>query len=156
LFAVNEILDIAIRLEKNSRKIYLEAAAKTSVPEIETALEWIAGEESAHVDWFEGLKTEVSHQTDTLAQENLDSSFLNTIIGKEAFSLENVDFADIWQVSELIEVFIESEKDGILFYEMLKAFVLEEEARNLLDRIIAEEDHHIETFRALKTAVPSP
>ena len=46
-------------------------------------------------------------------------------------------------MSDLLNVFTESEKDGILFYEMLMPFIRDEGTRTMLEHIINEEKNHI-------------
>ena len=52
LFSANEILDMAIKLEKNGEVVYRDAIANISNPELITLLEWMADEEVKHADWF--------------------------------------------------------------------------------------------------------
>jgi rubrerythrin len=148
VFTIYEVLDIAIRLEKNSETVYREAAHSVSIAEIEAALEWMADEEVKHAQWFEDLRnTATIKQADTHL-ETMNSDFIKSIIGGQSFSLDDVDFTDIQEVSGLLDVFIESEKDGILFYEMLMPFLREQGTRTMLEHIISEERTHIQTLQA--------
>ena len=56
MFSINEILDIATQLEKNSEAIYREAAERVSKSEIAEVLEWMADEEVKHAQWFDTLR----------------------------------------------------------------------------------------------------
>jgi rubrerythrin len=155
LFSINEILDIAIRLEKNSEAVYREAAASVSKPEIAAALEWMADEEVEHAQWFEGLRNTTFIKPETASLETLNADFLKTIIGGQSFSLDDVDFVDLQQVSDLLEVFIESEKDGIMFYEMLMPFIRDEGTRTMLEHIIVEEQNHIKSLKEFIAPAPA-
>ena len=143
MFTINEILDIAIRLEKNSEAIYREAADSVSKPHIGATLKWMADEEVKHAQWFDSLRNTAAIKPDVTSLETLNGDFLKSIIGGQSFSLDDVDFTDIRHVSGLLDVFIESEKDGILFYEMLMPFIREEGTRAMLETIINEEKNHI-------------
>ena len=143
MFTINEILDIAIRLEKNSEAIYRQAADGVSKSDIVDALKWMADEEVKHAQWLDGLRNTATIKIEDTSLETLNADFLKSIIGGQSFSLDDVDFADIRQVSDLLNVFIESEKDGILFYEMLMPFIREEASRAMLETIISEEKSHI-------------
>ena len=156
MFSINEILDIAIRLEKNSEAVYLEAAGNTSKPEIAAALEWMADEEAKHARWFDSLRNTIDIKSDATSLEELNGDFLKTIIGGKNFSLDDVDFEDIAQLSELLDVFVESERDGILFYEMLTPFIREEGTRTMLEHIIEEEHNHIKTLNEFIAPAPAP
>ena len=150
MFTINEILDIAIRLEKNSDAIYREAADSVSKPDIAETLKWMADEELKHAQWFDGLRHTATIKIEDTSLETLNADFLKSIIGGQSFSLDDVDFGDIRQVSDLLNVFIESEKDGILFYEMLMPFIREEATRTMLETIISEEKSHIKMLEEHK------
>jgi len=156
LFTINEILDIAVRLEKNSEAVYRQALDKVSNPDLAAALAWIAEEEVLHAQWFENLKDSAHARLEKIPPEGLDSNFLKTIIGGQSFSLEDVNFSDIQQLSELLDIFIESEKDGILFYQMLQPFIRNENTRTMLKSIIAEEKRHIQTMQEFVATPPAP
>jgi rubrerythrin len=48
----------------------------------------------------------------------------------------------------MVETFIEFEKDTILFYQMLETFLQDEQTRKELEKIIDEEERHVESLRA--------
>jgi len=150
LFNIDEILNIAIQLEKNSEAIYREAANSVSRPDIAATLRWMADEEVKHAQWFDSLRNTATIKPDISSLENLNGDFLKSIIGNQSFSLDDIDFGDIQQVSDLLGVFIESEKDGILFYEMLMPFIREESTRTMLEHIISEEKNHIKMLEGHK------
>ena len=143
MFNINEILNIAIQLEKNSEAIYREAADSVSRPDIAATLRWMADEEVKHAQWFDSLRNTATIKPETSSLESLNGDFLKSIIGGQSFSLDDIDFGNIQEVSDLLGVFMESEKDGILFYEMLMPFIREESTRTMLEHIISEEKSHI-------------
>lgn len=155
MFSINEILDIAIQLETNSEAIYRKAAQRVSKAEIARVLEWMANEEVNHAHWFGSLRNTATIKPEDSSLETLNGDFLRSIVGGQTFSLDDVDFADIQQVSELLAVFIESENDGILFYEMLMPFIRDEGTRTMLENIINEEKNHIKTLEAFRTPAPT-
>ena len=64
--------------------------------------------------------------------------------------LIEVDFSQIDRIDDLIDIFIEFEEDGILFYEMLLPFIQDQETMAQLNKIITEEKNHIEQLREFK------
>ena len=58
-----------------------------------------------------------------------------------------MDFSQVDSINDLIFTFIEFEEDSILFYEMLKPFIQDEDTLAQLDNIIVEENSHIERLR---------
>jgi rubrerythrin len=69
------------------------------------------------------------------------------MLGDKNFSLKDVDFSAIENIDDLIEVFVEFEKDSIIFYEVLKPFVEDPAARDYLQKIVDEEKRHIERLK---------
>ena len=52
MFSIQEILDLAIRLEKNGESVYRTAAAKLFRADLVSLLVWMADEEVKHARWF--------------------------------------------------------------------------------------------------------
>ena len=80
----------------------------------------------------------------------MEAPLIDDIIGKQTFSLADVDFSQVKNSEHLIDIFIEFEKDTILFYEMLKTFLVDEKTIDHLEKIIQEESLHIEKFEELR------
>jgi rubrerythrin len=150
LFAAEEILDMAIRIEKNGEAVYRNAIEKISNPALISLLEWMADEEVKHAKWFLELKAEVATPAKSPFVQEMGREFINGILGEQSFSLKEVDFSRIDRINDLIDIFIEFEEDGILFYEMLQPFIKDQETLAQLDKIIAEEKNHIEQLREFK------
>ena len=147
MFAIKEIIDMAIRIEKNGEAVYRSAMEKISNPALVSLLEWMADEEDSHAKWFSDLKQEVEALSENPFIEEMSRELLNDLIGEQSFSLKEVDFYQVDSTNELIFIFIEFEKDSILFYEMLKPFIQDEDTLAQLDKIIVEENSHIERLR---------
>ena len=64
-------------------------------------------------------------------------------MGDKNFSLKEIDFSAIENSDDLIDIFIEFEKDSIIFYKVIEPFVEDPEAREHLQKIIEEENRHI-------------
>ena len=147
MFAIKEIIDMAIRIEKNGEAVYRSAMEKISNPALVSLLEWMADEEDGHAKWFSDLKQEVEALSENPFIEEMSHELLNDLIGEQSFSLKEVDFSQIDSINDLIFTFIEFEEDSILFYEMLKPFIQDKDTLAQLDKIIVEENSHIERLR---------
>lgn len=147
MFTIQEILDMAIRIEKNGEAVYRDAIGNISDPGLESLLEWMADEEVGHASWLAELKEAAESGERNPFVEEMTRELLADRIGGQSFSLKEVDFSRIGNIDELIDVFIEFENDGILFYEMLRPFIRDEDARARLDQVIAEEKRHIRKLR---------
>jgi rubrerythrin len=150
LFAAEEILDMAIRIEQNGEAVYRSAVEKIANPALISLLEWMADEEVKHAEWFLELKTEAATLAKSPFVQEMGREFINDILGEQSFSLKEVDFSQIDRINDLIDILIEFEEDGILFYEMLQPFIQDQETLAQLNKIIAEEKRHIEQLTEFK------
>jgi rubrerythrin len=149
VFSAKEVLDIAIRLEKNGETIYRDAIKKLSDPNLTLLLEWMADEEAQHARCFSRMQQKLTLVTPDQKAEEMGREMLDNLLAGQIFSLEDVDFSRIDHINTMIETFIEFEKDTILFYQMLETFIQDDSALQKLNEIIAEEERHIEKLKSL-------
>ena len=143
MFSIQEILDLAIRLEKNGESVYRNAAAKLSRPDLVSLLVWMADEEVKHALWFSELKHKLETESINPFMEEMGREIFTDMLGEKSFSHRDVDFSKIEQAHDLVAVFIEFEQDTVLFYETLKPFIEDNDTLNNLEKILAEENNHI-------------
>jgi rubrerythrin len=149
VFSAKEVLDIAIRLEKNGETIYRDAIKKLSDPNLTLLLEWMADEEAQHARCFSRMQQKLTLVTPDQKAEEMGREMLDNLLAGQIFSLEDVDFSRIDHINTMIETFIEFEKDTILFYQMLETFIQDDSALQNLNEIVAEEERHIEKLKSL-------
>ena len=147
MFSAKEIIDLAIKIENNGEAAYREAIGKVSQPGLVPLLEWMADEEVKHADWFADLKHNLEAKNENPFAEEMSRELFSEMLGEKNFSLKEVDFSAIENFEDLVEIFIEFEKDSIIFYEVLKPFVEDPIARQYLQKIIDEEKHHIDHLK---------
>ena len=143
MFSTSEILDLAVRIEKNGEAVYRQAADKISNPELVALLTWMADEEVKHASWFSELKSKLSMTSHNPFIEEMSHELFDDLLGEKNFSHKDVDFDRVQNVDELMAIFIEFEKDSVLFYEVLEPFIEDETTLENLRKIIAEENKHI-------------
>ena len=143
MFSIHEILDLAIRLEKNGENVYRQAVDEVSNPELMSLLVWMADEEVKHARWFSDLKQKLESDAINPFMEEIGREIFGDMLGEKSFSHREVDFSKAEQADDLIAIFIEFEKDTVLFYETLKPFIEDSETLKHLEEIIAEENRHI-------------
>ena len=151
MFTAGEILDIALKIEQNGEAVYRQAIQDLVNPDIAKRLTWMADEEARHAEWFMKLKSELRTHKNHIAVNEMNSNVLQNIIGKQSFTLQDINFPGVDDMRNLINIFIEFEKDGILFYEMLRTFIKDPDVLESLNQIIAEEYQHIETLQEIKS-----
>ncbi len=144
MFQIKEILQLAIQMEENGERVYRDAISMVGDPDIRSMLAWIADEEVAHADHFREMLQKADSAGNTPLEDNPGEELLSDIIQGESLSLKEVDFSTFHRVGDLMSVFMEFENDGILFYELLKSFILEENAKAVVDEIIDQEKRHLE------------
>jgi len=149
LFSTKDMLDIAIRFEKNGEAVYRKALKQLANQGMAEMLKWIADEEVRHREWFTEIRDSSDSGEPSPFPDEISQDLFQEFIGKQAFSLEDVDFRRAGSPGELIEIFIEFEQDTILFYELVAPFVQEEKAAAQLQAIIAEEREHIRKLKAM-------
>ena len=150
MFSIIEIIEIAVQIEKNGERVYREAIGQSKNPELDHLLLEIANEELEHADWFLALKDEIEKSQDRPQVKEMDSALVEDLIGNQTFSLADVNFSMVKNSEALIDIFIEFENDTILFYEMLKTFLVDEKTIEHLEKIIREEASHIEKLDNLR------
>jgi len=143
MFSISEIFDLAVRIEKNGENFYRDALKKISNPILLSLLQRLADEEVKHREWFANKRETVKVKSDDLQLDEMGSTILQDILGDQSFSLKEADPSKIDKVEELLQLAVEFEKDTILFYEMIKAFIEDAEALGHLEEIIEEENRHI-------------
>ena len=143
MFSASELLDMAIKLERNGEAVYRDAIEKVSKPELVSLLEWMADEEVKHAAFFSELKLKLTSDSRNPFMEEMSRELFDDLLGEKNFSLKEVDFSSLDTVEDLIAVFVEFEKDSVIFYKVLEPFVEDPAARKQLKEIIEEENRHI-------------
>jgi len=156
MFLVEDIIGLAIQIEQNAEKAFREAANSTSALPLASLLKWLAGEEVKHAKRLSELKPKTKEAVVDPKVKALGKSLLKGILGNQTFSLKDADFAKMDQVQGVLEAAIEFERDTVLFYEMLRSFIKEEQNLALLDTIIEEENSHIKLLNEFLESGYSP
>lgn len=149
MFSAQDILNIAIRLENNAEKTYLDARQHAPDEELKDLLAWIAREERHHAHWFDELKNRLSRDEDHHLLAELSRALVEDVVRQQAFSLQEVDFEAILTPAAMIRTFIGFEEDTIAFYEILRPLIDNPAIARQLEQIIDEERKHISQFQEL-------
>ena len=147
MFSVHEILDMAIQLEENGESVYRNAVDKITKSDLTALLIWMADEEARHRRWFLELKKKVETQSVNPLMAEMSRQVFAGILGDKSFSHRDVDFSRVNRLDDLIGIFLEFEKDTILFYETLIPFIVDDDTLENIKKIIAEENNHIKKLQ---------
>jgi len=147
MFSSADIIDLAIRIEKNGEKVYRDALEVVQDQAIASMLQWLADEEVEHATWFSELKQAIRKVPVDRRLEDMGREMLHGILGEESFSLKETDFSKLDGIESLVKLAIEFERDTVVFFEMFESFVKDPESLEHLDKIIKEEQRHIEVLQ---------
>jgi len=149
MFTVNDLIDIAVKMEKNGESLYLTSMQKVQHPKLKSLLQWMADEEAAHRTWFAEKKGRWASGVDQTDLETMLPDVIKEMMGDKTLSLDEVDFSQIRSTASLLETFVIFERDTILFYEFLQAFVQDTDALEGLKKIIKEEKKHVAELKEM-------
>ncbi len=143
MFSITEIIELAVQIEKNGEKSYRRAQQAASDDALKAMLGLLAEEEGDHQQWFRDLKNRIISKAVDPDLEEMARGLFQGILGEKAFALDELNPADLSDLTALLQISAEFEKDTVLFYEMLEPFIEEAESRDHLKAIIEEEKGHI-------------
>jgi rubrerythrin len=154
VFTSEELIEIAIQIDKNAERIYRNALSRTANADLRSLLEWLVDEETRHVEWFFALRKKVKKLEGDQRIAAVGREILLETIGGLSFSLEDTNVSEIQRDMELVKITIEFERDKVQFFEMLRPFVEDREAQELLEKIIAEERKHARQLQLCASEEP--
>ena len=149
MFTIAELIDIAVRIEKNGEKTYRTASQKVDNDKVSALLVWLSEQEANHAAFFSTLKEAPPDAAKKIPEESLNEALIEQLMNGDNFFLSDINFLTITQLYDLIHIAIEFEHDTILFYELLKTFIQDIDTKSKLDAIIQEEQQHIEQLKIL-------
>ncbi len=92
MFTVNDLIDIAVKMEQNGEALYLASRRKTQSPQLKSLLQWMANEEAAHSSWFSDKKGKWASEDDQTDLEAMLPDVIKEMMGDKTLSLDEVDF----------------------------------------------------------------
>ena len=150
MFTFKDILALAVQIESNGEEIYRNALGRNASKELTELLSWIADEEARHGEWFEELSRKAPPDPVAGDMEKMGRIMLRSSMADQSFSLDEADLARVEEADRLLAMSIEFEEDTVAFYRMIRPFLQDPEAIELLERIIEEERRHIEMLSELR------
>lgn len=148
MFTIREVYDLAIQIERNGEAFYRDAVTKASNPALKALFEHLADEEVTHIETFRRKKDALGPAQDRAGLDESGTAILQGLLGDQTFSLKEVNLYEIKGEKELISVAVEFEKDTILFYEMISAFIEDPQTTTRIKEITEEENRHVQLLEA--------
>jgi len=148
-FSVAEVLEMAEKNERNGANFYRTAAERFDNPYIRKLLTELTAWEKKHEEVFATMREQLS--TTDEAHGDLDSDedlslYWQAMKGLDVFGSKTDPAEDLTgneSIRDILMKAMEKEKDSIVYYNALKAFVSSDADREKVDDIIKEEMHHI-------------
>ncbi len=147
-YSVNEIIELAVQIERNGYAFYHEATKRKDLDA--KSLEFLAflrDQELNHEKTFLSLRDEMDHMILELSQDwELVASYLKTIVDSRIFDSENSAIKNAAEAKDILSIVnnaITFEKDTLLFFHAINDAISNEKAKKSLARIINEEVSHV-------------
>lgn len=148
-FNVDEILEMAIRIETNGKSFYLHAAVLQSDKKIIPFFNKLAAMEEQHIKTFERLREELSASEkegqiyDPDGQASMYLTVMADTHGGEGDPETAKTLTKKESLEDILKIALNLEKQSILFYVGLRDLVPKEHGKDKVDAIIDEEKQHI-------------
>ncbi len=147
-FNATEILDIAIRIERNGAAFYRKAAEARQSNEDRSFLLDLAAMEEDHERIFAGIRENLPNKPDnTFAPPDEESGLYLEAMADYHGGEGNLPAADQLTgnetLVEIIRIAIDLEQKSILYYDGLRPMVPPDLGRDRVDQVIAEERRHV-------------
>ena len=150
-FSILEAVEVALMTEEEGIRFYSLAEQRTGEPEMKKLFALLKEKEHVHVELFRRLYSDLSSRSSDPDAELwlLDtevSSYFRAYVEASVFPAKgaaDAAIAGLHGVTEILRFALRIEKDSILFYHELLSHAPWPEARELLEKVIAEERRHV-------------
>ena len=145
-FNIEEILSIAVQIERNGQRFYSRAADLVSAPALKKLLSGLVVLERAHEQYFIKMQEELSEEERkpaTFDPEHETGAYLKALADMRIFDLHNDKLSGKNTPKEIITSAIGMEKDSIVFYLGMKELVPKRLGQDKINIIIHEEMRHV-------------
>ena len=143
IFNIDEIIKMAIGLEKTGCAFYLEAAEKTESSELAILYRDLADMEQQHEAQFRLLQTTLQKTgffSGNIDPDNEAALYLNSIVNAHVVFQKNVIEKT---ATAMLKQAIVTEKDSIVFYLGIKPMIPVDLGKSYIDQILREEMMHV-------------
>jgi len=148
-FNAEEILEMAVQIERNGIKFYKKAAGILSDEKTKKFLLELADMEVEHEKTFTEMKnqlTEREKEPDVYDPDDQGALYLQATADGHVFNPKADIDEQLTGQKTLEQIFnraIQAEKDSIVFYLGLKEFVQQRAGKENVEKVIKEEQSHI-------------
>ncbi len=150
-FASNEIIEMALDIEKNGLEFYDHLSRNFEDAGKRELFSYLASQEAQHVRDFKMLSEALAEETNIEFWEEAEK-YLKSVVEDKIFpnASEMIAKAKTMQLEEIVNFALGIEKETIIFYEQILDCSKAERSKEILRKIIHEEVGHVKTLLTLK------
>ncbi|SFG58667.1 Rubrerythrin [Desulfotomaculum arcticum] len=144
-FSGDEIIKLAVEIEKQGQKFYEISAQQVDDPEVRKIFELLAGEEDKHITDFAKLGEKLPHDfTPNESYLGEYGNYVKALIDNHVFNHANIEklAAKATVAREALAIAFRFEKDSILIFQELYNMV-DAAGKEMLAGLIEQEKQHI-------------
>jgi len=151
IFAPDEVLKLAVRIEVNGKAFYSAVEGKVNDDKLKNTLNFLAQQEKEHIKVFEDILSGLKEGDITDVYAGAYESYLKALAGECVFTQNMVEKKMKKGFSTPVEIFdfaLRIEKDSIALYTEMKRNLLRNQAS--LEKVIDEERKHFVLISGMK------
>jgi len=151
VFRATELLNMAVQIERQGLEFYETCLGHATHPQVKEALQFMAKEESRHIEVFTRMKNGLQHYELPESYPGEMQAYLDGFVTDKVFLApeEGLDTIPLSDVALVIDAAIGFEKRSILFYSAMKQVIRVPEGE-VVEQVIVEEHSHIRRLLALR------
>ena len=150
-FSILEAVEVALMMEEEGIRFYTLAEQKTGDPEMKKLFSLLKDKEHLHIEAFRRLYGELSARASDPDAELwlLDEqvfAYFRAAVDSTVFPTKgsaDTAIAGLHGATDILRFALRLEKDSILFYHEVLANAPWPEAKELIEKVIAEERRHV-------------
>ncbi|MDD2229355.1 MAG: ferritin family protein [Candidatus Cloacimonetes bacterium] len=148
VYSVNEVIEMAVQIEKNGFAFYHEATKRKDIdPKAKEFIEFLRDQELNHEKLFLSLRDELDNEVLQLSQDwELVAEYLKTIVEGRIFNSEHSAIqlaAEAKDIHGVVDNAITFEKDTLLYFHAIADNISNPKTKDILRKIINEEVSHV-------------
>ncbi len=155
-FTVQEIIEIAIEIEKNGKSFYQSLSEQANSAQLRDFFEYLSKEEESHINKFEELlRMSGGYQISELYYTTGYMGYMKAIADERVFkNISVIEFVkSLKSIPEAIDKAIGFEKDSILFLYEMQEVLDDKNNKEIVQKLINEEKVHIRRLSTIKSLV---
>lgn len=149
-FNANEVLTMAVQIERNGQEFYRKASEAVDDPQVSTLLSDLATWESGHEIIFDSMRSDLDEEemsSTAIDPENETCMYLKVMADDHVFKQRTgepaAEMVSGRNTEEIIDLALKFEKDSLLFFLGLERLVSPRLGKDRVYKVIDEEISHI-------------